>query len=337
MEKHPDSSISNQSASRHQVPLSLVIPVRNGEPFIFDTIAELCASTADFELVVVDDGSTDGTRETVSRWAARDPRVRLVENPGTGKVQALNFGFTKTSGMVIKCIDADDIMMRAYVDHLSVGAMAADEAECHDMHLTDRELNPIGCYRAHPTVIGGSKRQVIEQLISLPRPSWSFGRSLAERIFPMPDDLPFEDVWFAAIIKRFASRIRHCPGFCYQYRQHGSQTFGGILNHSREVVTFRAERMLRLIEVLVRESPRLAPDGLEFDTSFSAQRRYWDLLRKPEVSNGEIFWAPLPLVTKVKLLLFRRLPWAIPRILRCKYGLDALRLNLRQRLASVGT
>ena len=330
-----NSASLHRSANGQSKNLSLVIPVRNGEPFISETIAELCATTVDFELLVVDDHSTDSTRETVSRWASADSRVKLLTNPGTGKVQALNYGFSQSSGAVIKCIDADDIMMRDYVERLALKPLASDEAECHDMHLTDLSLKPIGCYRAHPTVVTGTAQQVIEQLISLPRPSWAFGRGLAERIFPMPADLPFEDVWFAIIIKRFAARIIHHPGFCYQYRQHGNQTFGGILNHSREVVTFRAERMLRLIDILVRESARLAPQGLDFDTTFSCQRRYWELLRQPQVTIRELLTAPLPLATKAKLLLFRRALWAIPRILKLKYCVDAARLALPSRPAAV--
>jgi glycosyltransferase involved in cell wall biosynthesis len=324
-------SIVPRTADRHP-RLSLVIPVRNGEPYIAATIAEICASGADFELIVVDDGSGDGTRGTVAAWSGKDARVRLLINPGKGKVQALNAGFASSRGAVVKCVDADDILMRGYVDHLAAHGPAALEAECHDMHLTDSALKPIGCYRAHPAVVAGGRRQAIEQLSSLPRPAWAFGRALAERIFPMPDDLPFEDVWFAVMIKRFATRVRHHTGFCYQYRQHGNQTFGGILNHSREVVAFRAERMLRLIDVLVRESARLEPAGLAFDTNFTAQRRYWELLRQPEVTLAQILGAPLPISTRAKLLLFRRVPWAIPRILRCKYGIDAVRLALSPRL-----
>lgn len=335
-ECQPSTSL-HRTAVSPQIALSLIIPVRNGGPYISDTIAEICATGANFELLVVDDRSTDRTRDIVARWADNDARVRLLTNPGTGKVQALNYGFLRSSGAVVKCIDADDILVRGYVDRLALEPLAGDEAECHDMHLTDQDLNPIGCYRAHPAVIGGTARQVIEQLISLPRPSWSFGRALAERIFPMPNDLPFEDVWFAVVIKRFASRIRHHRGFCYQYRQHGNQTFGGILNHSREVIAFRAERMLRLIDVLVRESvDRLAAGGLEFDTSFAAQRRYWELLRQPQVSTREILAARLPVANTCKLLLLRRIPWVVPRVLRFKYGLDALRLTLRSRMAGMG-
>ena len=306
--------------------LSLIIPVKNGAEFIGDTLAELGAVTADFEVIVVDDGSTDGTRATVTGCADRDPRIRLTSNPGTGKVQALNHGFNLCRGDIVKCIDADDVLVRGYLDTMS--ALRMHDAECHDMQLTDAVLVPFGRYAVNPRMLEGDRRTVMEQLVALPRCTWTVGRGLAERIFPMPIDLPFEDVWFALVIKRFAAVIHHRPGVWYLYRQHGDQTFGGILNHSRDKVSFRAKRMLRLITVLQAESARLEPAEISLDVEFRSQRCYWTLLAQDSVSTWSILSSRLPLPALAKLLLFRRMPWMIPSILRVKYTLDGLRLGM---------
>jgi glycosyltransferase involved in cell wall biosynthesis len=305
--------------------MSLIIPVRDGERFIGETLAEVCSASSAFELIVVNDGSTDGTRSVVESFAKHDCRVRIVDNPGKGKVQALNHGFSLSKGEIVKCIDGDDLLMRSYID---TAGLLPDEAECHDMLLTDEGLRPIGGYTVNPEALAGDRTWVIENLVSLPRCSWTFGRALANHIFPMPEDLPFEDVWFSIIIKRFASAIRHRSGLCYQYRQHSGQTFGGILNHAPEKVSFRAERMLRLISVISRESARLAPGSLPFDTSFSSQRRYWELLHQPSTPTWSILSSGLPMSAKMKLLLFKRACWVIPSALRLKYYIDSARLTL---------
>lgn len=305
--------------------ISVIIPIKNGAAFIADTLGELSALNALCEVIVVNDGSTDETAAIIAEFSARDSRIRLVDNPGVGKVQALNHGFALATGTVIKCIDGDDVLVRSYLDGLA--PLAADAAECHDMQLTDRALKPIGGYTVNPAILAEDRRATMERLVSLPRCTWTFGRELAERIFPMPLDLPFEDVWFSLMIKRYATSIRHRSGLCYHYRQHGDQTFGGILNQQRDKVVFRAERMLRLIVVLEREAARLQPEAIGLDPRFLGQRRYWELLASPSVSTWSILTSGLRWPAKGKLLLFRRLPWLTSFALRAKYRVDHARLR----------
>lgn len=305
--------------------ISVIIPIKNGAAFIADTLRELSAVTAPYEVIVVNDGSTDATESIIAEFAAQDVRIRGVDNPGIGKVQALNHGFALATGTVIKCIDGDDVLVRGYIDELA--PLAADEAECHDMQLTDQILQPIGCYTVNPAILAADRGATMERLVSLPRCTWTFGRQLAERIFPMPLDLPFEDVWFSLMITRYATAIRYRQGLCYQYRQHGNQTFGGILNQQRDKVLFRAERMLRLIAVLEREAARFQPEAIGLDTRFAGQRRYWELLASPSVSTWCILTSGLRWPAKAKLLLFRRLPWLTSFVLRLKYRMDYARLR----------
>jgi len=313
--------------------LSVIIPIKNGAAFIADTVRELQRVQVEFELIIVNDGSTDDTLKVIAACAGDDSRIQVVDNPGTGKVQALNYGFSLTQGAVIKCIDGDDILVHGYIDDLA--SFAVDEAECHDLQLTNAVLQPIGQYTVNPRIISASRRQAMEHLVSLPRCSWTFPRELAQHIFPMPVDLPFEDVWFSLVLKRYAGSIRHRTGLCYQYRQHGDQTYGGILNQSREKVTFRAKRMLRLIEVLTRESARLQPEDIHLDTSFASQARYWELLAQDRVSTWAILSSGLPWSSRGKLILFRRIPWFLPFIIRGKYRLDKIRLGLLGRRRQV--
>jgi glycosyltransferase involved in cell wall biosynthesis len=94
------------------VALSVVLPVRDGQEFLEAALASLRAQTfADFELLVIDDGSRDATLSIASRHAAEDPRVKVLHNPGKGLVDALNFGLNKARAEIVARMDADDIAL----------------------------------------------------------------------------------------------------------------------------------------------------------------------------------------------------------------------------------
>lgn len=91
---------------------SVVLIVHNGERFLAEAIESVQAqSIADWELLVVDDGSTDSTREIAARFAARDPRIRRSEHPGgvnRGMSATRNLGLREARGEVVAFLDHDD-------------------------------------------------------------------------------------------------------------------------------------------------------------------------------------------------------------------------------------
>jgi glycosyltransferase involved in cell wall biosynthesis len=91
--------------------VSVVIPVYNRARYIGEAIASILAqSLRDFELIVVDDGSSDGTPEAVER--IRDPRIRLVRNAGNlGIPQTRNRGLQEARGEYIAWLDSDDLAL----------------------------------------------------------------------------------------------------------------------------------------------------------------------------------------------------------------------------------
>jgi glycosyltransferase involved in cell wall biosynthesis len=92
------------------VRLSVILPCRNAAAFLPDAIASLAAQTfTAFEVVAVDDGSTDATARLLADWAARDARVRVFGTPGIGVVGALRYGVRSARGELIARMDADDV------------------------------------------------------------------------------------------------------------------------------------------------------------------------------------------------------------------------------------
>ena len=89
--------------------ISVVMPVWNEEVLVDRAIQSmLCQTESHFELVIVDDGSSDGTPVILASWAARDQRIRVVSIPHQGIVAALQAGVAAAQGEYIARMDADD-------------------------------------------------------------------------------------------------------------------------------------------------------------------------------------------------------------------------------------
>lgn len=111
--------IQIQSNLNSPVEISVLMPVHNAVPFLDETIESVLLQTfKNWELIVVDDFSTDRSSEIVLRYAARDSRVRLLSNKKKGIVYALDLAFQHSLGMYITRMDADDLMPENKLMHL---------------------------------------------------------------------------------------------------------------------------------------------------------------------------------------------------------------------------
>jgi glycosyltransferase involved in cell wall biosynthesis len=88
--------------------VTVVVAAHNAAAFIEDTLASALAQTwREFELIVVDDGSSDGTRDRIARCG--DPRVTLVAQPHAGAAAALNAALSMARGTYVAIMDHDDL------------------------------------------------------------------------------------------------------------------------------------------------------------------------------------------------------------------------------------
>lgn len=116
--------------------ISIIVPVYQGEKTIERCVTSILNSTyRELEVIVVDDGSTDKTREIVAEIAQIDQRVRLIQGPNQGVSHARNTGLQNASGEFIGFVDADDfITAEMYERMLSCMTQQRDMVICASQH-----------------------------------------------------------------------------------------------------------------------------------------------------------------------------------------------------------
>ena len=106
--------------------ISVIVPVYNMERLVGRCLRSIVGqSFKDIELLVIDDGSTDGSREVIGRFVASDPRVRCYSISNSGVSTARNFGLDKAEGEYIVFIDADDEIEEDYLNNIVDNAKAS--------------------------------------------------------------------------------------------------------------------------------------------------------------------------------------------------------------------
>ena len=118
--------------------VSIITALFNKGPFIKETLDSVLEQTfADWEILIVDDGSTDGSVEIVRAYAERDSRVNLVQrSKAAGPGSARNHGLSLAKGSWILFLDADDLMEKTHLEDL---------LQCGRAH-PDANL-VVGCYQ----------------------------------------------------------------------------------------------------------------------------------------------------------------------------------------------
>lgn len=89
--------------------ITVLMPVRNGARWLGEAAGSVVTQTLpDWELLVIDDGSTDGTPVILQDWEKRDRRIRAIRQDALGLVAALNLGLLEARAPLIARLDADD-------------------------------------------------------------------------------------------------------------------------------------------------------------------------------------------------------------------------------------
>ena len=104
--------------------ISIIIPVYNTALYLDECIKSVLNQTyQDFECILVDDGSTDGSLKKCQYWALKDPRIKVFHQENQGVSAARNKGINEAKGEYIAFIDSDDWVEIYYLEHMLVAML----------------------------------------------------------------------------------------------------------------------------------------------------------------------------------------------------------------------
>ncbi len=169
--------------------VSILLPVRNEERYLPAALASLLHQTlTSWELVAVDDGSTDATPAILAEAAHRDPRVRVLPSPQRGLVSALNAGLAACRAALIARMDGDDIAHPRRLEFQHAFMAANPEvglAACAFRHFPRQQLG-VGmlAYEAWQNALTSHESIMRDLFVESPfvHPSVMFRRETVERV-----------------------------------------------------------------------------------------------------------------------------------------------------------
>jgi len=124
--------------------VSVLMPVHNAEGFVAQAVESILGQTfGDFEFIIIDDGSTDGSLTVLRHFEGKDSRVRLISRANTGYVVALNEMLPMARGEFLARMDADDIAAPQRIE-LQVKYLAG-HPQCVVVGCRSRLIDIDGC------------------------------------------------------------------------------------------------------------------------------------------------------------------------------------------------
>ncbi len=191
--------------------LSVIIPVYNAAAFLPDCVASLLAQTLDdYELIFVDDGSTDQSPEILKRFQIENPdRIHILSLENGGQGRARNYGLEIAQGDYIGFVDSDDWVLPEMYAKMYRKA----EAEQADIVVCDIEkMNADGSRERLSTW------QDNKPIASAGSACDKLFRRSAIGDIRFPEGLWYEDFAFSAKLLMRARKTVHLPEMLYKYR-----------------------------------------------------------------------------------------------------------------------
>lgn len=107
--------------------ISIIVPVYNVAPFLNQCIRSIVSqSYSDFECILVDDGSTDGSELICDKWAVKDTRIKVLHQNNQGVSVSRNRGIEKAKGEYITFVDSDDWIESTYLEDMIIPMLSHD-------------------------------------------------------------------------------------------------------------------------------------------------------------------------------------------------------------------
>lgn len=104
---------------KNEALVSVIVPVFNSEKYLAECITSICGQIyRNLEIIIINDGSTDGSFDILNMYAKKDTRIKLITIPNSGVSIARNTGLDHAKGTYISFVDSDDLIQSDMVERL---------------------------------------------------------------------------------------------------------------------------------------------------------------------------------------------------------------------------
>lgn len=233
--------------------ISVIVPVYNVEQYLDQCMQSIVAqSYRHLEILVVDDGSTDGSSAMCDQWAARDSRVRVFHQPNGGLSAARNTALDAMTGQLVVMADSDDVLHPQFI------ATLLAVMQRHDADIAVGGYQPFyGERMEFPALTGTDKvvtydrREALQAILyqrGLTHSAWGriYRASLFEGI-RYPVGSIYEDLAIIYPLIRKCRRVAAIGTVLYGYRQRQDSIIGAF-SPRRAAVLDIAEALERQVE-----------------------------------------------------------------------------------------
>jgi CDP-glycerol glycerophosphotransferase len=310
--------------------VSVVVPIYNVEDYLAECLASLAAQTfEDLEVVMVDDGSTDGSGAIAESFAARDPRFKLVRRPNGGLSAARNTGIEAATGEFLAFVDSDDLVAPDAYEKL-VGTLdktGSDFASGNAHRLLGTRTRQVG-FLSRPMAKTRLKTHITRQRTLLTdRTAWNklWRRSFwDEHGLRFPEGRTYEDIPVTIPLHFAARSVDVLSDVIYYWRTREGETLSITQrrNEPRELDN-RITAIQEVSEYLHRHGPRRAKAW--YDATVVAQDLKY-FLNALDIADDEYRAYFLDRVNRFLDGVSRRAFWRLPAVERLKWHLVRRRM-----------
>ena len=233
---------------------SIAMASYNGMPYIKEQISSIVSQlAADDELVISDNGSTDGTAGFIGELADKDPRIRLFRFDGAkGVVPNFENALRECRGTLVFLSDQDDIWLPEHMDRMTEHfdkdpALMAVQANADWIDGKGERLgtNFFEYRRSGPGITKNFYKNTWQGC------NMAFRRTVLDAALPFPKKIPMHDMWIG-ILSEIAGRVLFLPEILSLYRRHDGNVSGVSRSPMFRVAGFR----IRLAFALLKRYPR---------------------------------------------------------------------------------
>ncbi len=202
---------------------SIVVPVKDEENVvgrILDSISRISYPVEKFEVVIIDDGSVDGTLDICRRFCASHGNFKVLRRSVSGgKASAVNYGLKRSTGEIVAIFDADnvpsdDVLFRA-AEYLKDPSVAAVQGRIHSINSRENMLTQFLAYEDAvwcEAFLRG--KEVLGLFVPLRGCCQFIRRSVLENIGDFDEDSLVEDMEMSARMIEEGQRIKYAPDVC---------------------------------------------------------------------------------------------------------------------------